>query len=472
MSNSSPQMGRVRRIHFVGIGGVGMSGIAEVLLTQGYEISGSDLHESKIIQRLSQLGANIYLSHSGEWVKDADVVVVSSAIDPSNPEVSTAKELDIPIIPRAEMLAELMRFQYGIAVAGTHGKTTTTSLLAHLLATAGLDPTYVIGGVLNHLGSNAYLGKGKFLVAEADESDASFLYLKPMMAVVTNINKDHLHTYGGDVNQLSQAFKTFIQQLPFYGLVVMCLDDLGVQALLPAVTRPFLTYGFHPEAMFRATDYACQAGMSLFKVMRPSGEALEVRLALAGQHNVQNALATIAIATELGISDEIIYQALNSFQGVNRRFQQYGEFKTEQGKFLLVDDYGHHPRELASTIQAARDVWPERRLVMVFQPHRYSRTQDLFQEFIEILSTVDQLILLDIYAAGETPILGISGKSLAEQLRQQSSNKEAIVFLEDDNNLADILLHTVRDQDIVLTQGAGTIGKLVAKLVEQDLKHA
>ncbi len=456
-------MGRIRHIHFVGIGGAGMGGIAEVLLTQGYQISGSDLNENTVTKRLQKLGAQILKGHQESYVQGADVVVRSTAIAEDNPEIIAAKQQRIPIVPRALMLAELMRFRYGIAVAGTHGKTTTTSLVASLLAEGGLDPTFVIGGLLNSAGTNARLGASRYLVAEADESDASFLYLQPMIGIVTNIDVDHMDTYHGDIAQLHQAFIEFLHHLPFYGLAVLCLDDPGVRDIIPALSRPLVTYGFSEQADIRAINFKQQGVRNYFTVVRANKPDLSISLNLAGQHNVLNALAAIAVATELGIGDAAITTALNQFSGVGRRFQIYDNFKIAGQEILLVDDYGHHPREIMVTVQAIRAAWPDRRLVMAYQPHRYTRTRDLFEDFASVLSEVDVLLLLEIYSAGEQPIAGADGRSLCRNIRQRG--KVDPIFVEKPQDLLAALENVVQPGDIVLTQGAGDIGGFTAKLV-------
>lgn len=458
---------RIRRIHFVGIGGAGMGGIAEVLLNLGYDVSGSDLRENAVTRRLSRLGAEVRVGHESGHVTGCDVVVVSSAVNEENPEVIAARESRIPVVPRAEMLAELMRFRYGIAVAGTHGKTTTTSLTASLLAEEGLDPTFVIGGLLNSAGSHARLGEGRYLVAEADESDASFLYLAPMMAVVTNIDADHMSTYHGDFDNLRQAFLEFLHHLPFYGLAVMCLDDPVVRDLLPDVSKPVLTYGLESEdADIRGIDLEQKGSHTHFRVVRKGHEGeLAITLNMPGEHNALNALAAIAVATELEVSDAAIQNALASFEGIGRRFQVYGELETTAGSVLLVDDYGHHPREVAATIVAARKAWPERRLVLAFQPHRYSRTRDLFEDFVKELSEVDVLLLLEVYPAGEQPQGGDDGRALCRAIRTRGQLDP--VFVEDISELASTLQGVLRNGDVLLTLGAGSIGGAAAELPDQ-----
>lgn len=456
-------MSRIRRIHFVGIGGTGMSGIAEVLLNLGYEVSGSDLGENASTRRLAGLGARIYKGHEPDHVSNAEVLVVSTAIDRSNVEIEAARELKIPIISRAEMLAELMRFRFGIAVAGTHGKTTTTSLVASVLAEAGLDPTFVIGGRLNSAGTNAQLGGGSFLVAEADESDASFLYLQPMMAVVTNIDRDHMETYSGDFDVLKKTFIDFLHHLPFYGMAVLCLEDEGVRQVLPSITKPYRTYGFSAEADVVAFDLKQEGMKSVFSVKRRGiDKNLNIVLSLPGKHNVLNALAVISIATELGVADEKIQSALLSFKGIGRRFQLNGDIVLADARVTLVDDYGHHPREIEATLDSARQAYPGRRLVVVFQPHRFTRTRDLFEDFVQILSQADCLILSEVYAAGEKPISGADGRSLSRAVRMRG--KIDPIFLEDISQLSALLAPILLDGDVVLTLGAGSIGQVAAEL--------
>ncbi len=464
MPHVSYAMGRVRRIHFVGIGGVGMSGIAEVLLNLGYEVTGSDLRVSAATERLAAQGARIWIGHDAKHVESADAVVVSSAIDPANAELLAAKKARIPVVPRAEMLAELMRFRFGIAVAGTHGKTTTTSLVASLLAEGGLDPTFVIGGRLNSAASNARLGGGRYLVAEADESDASFLFLQPMMAVVTNIDADHMGTYDGDFARLRNAFIEFLHHVPFYGLVVLCIDDPVVRAIVPEVTRPVRTYGMSEDADLRAVDVRQQGTRTHFTLVSGS-DRHELALNLPGRHNVLNALAAIAIARELGVDYAVIARALRDFQGIGRRFQLHGELEIGAKRVLLVDDYGHHPQELAVTLEAAREGWPDRRLVVVFQPHRYTRTRDLFEDFARVLASVDVLIVTEVYPAGEAPIAGADGRSLCGAIRARGQVNP--VFVETLDELAQVLPDLLEDGDLVLTMGAGNIGTVAPRLREQ-----
>ncbi|MDH5324298.1 MAG: UDP-N-acetylmuramate--L-alanine ligase [Gammaproteobacteria bacterium] len=459
------KMGTVQRIHFVGIGGVGMSGIAEVLLNLGYEVSGSDMKQSAAVKRLTDLGARVAVGHTAENIDGSDVVVVSTAIDTENPEVQAARDQRVPIIRRAEMLAELMRFRFGIAIAGTHGKTTTTSLVSSVLAGAGLDPTFVIGGKLNSAGSHAKLGAGKYIVAEADESDASFLYLQPMIAVVTNVDADHMQTYGGDFARLKQAFLEFLHHVPFYGLVVACVDDPVVRELLPEISKPVVTYGFSEDADIRAQQWQCRDVQCEFKACMPDGEAIDVKLNMPGQHNVLNALAAIAVAKELGVSSQDIAKVMAEFQGIGRRFQVYGDVATKAGSIVLVDDYGHHPREVAATIQAARDSWPQRRLVLVFQPHRFSRTRDLFEDFTEALSKVDVLLVTEVFAAGEDVISGADGRTLCRSIRSRGQVEP--IFVEDVENVPDALNDVLNEGDVLLTCGAGSIGALAAKLPEK-----
>lgn len=462
-ARGEPGMGRIKRIHFVGIGGVGMSGIAEVLLNLGYEVSGSDIAENATTRRLVENGAKVKLGHAAEHVSGSDVVVISSAVREDNPEVRQARELRIPVVPRAEMLAELMRFRFGIAVAGTHGKTTTTSLIASLLAEGGLDPTFVIGGRLNSAGSNARLGEGRYLVAEADESDASFMHLQPMMAVVTNIDADHMETYGGDFQKLRQTFVEFLHHLPFYGLAVVCIEDSEVRNILADVTRPVVTYGLSDAADIWATDIRQTAFSTHFNVSRKDcPDWLDITLNMPGRHNVLNALAGIAVAHEVGVDDAAIVSALHSFQGIGRRFQSYGEITTAHGKVLHIDDYGHHPREVAATIKAIRDGWPDKRLVLAFQPHRYSRTRDLFEDFAMVLSEVDALVLLEVYPAGEEPIAGADGRSLSRAIRLRGHVEP--VFVESIEQLPETLNGVLQDGDLLLTLGAGSIGAMAGKL--------
>ena len=459
-------LGNIERIHFVGIGGTGMSGIAEVLSNLGYKVSGSDIKASTVTQRLSDLGVAITIGHKRENVTNVDVVVASTAIGRSNEEIDQAYLNRIPVIPRAEMLAELMRFRFGIAVAGTHGKTTTTSLTASMLAEGGLDPTFVIGGRLNSAGSNAKLGLGNYLVAEADESDASFLYLQPMMAVVTNIDQDHMETYQNSYQRLKDTFVEFLHHLPFYGLAVMCLDDEGVREILPQISKPVITYGVHEDADIRAVEIKQDGMHTSFKVIRRGGgyPPLHVTLNMPGWHNMLNSLAAIAVATRLAVADDAIIKSLGAFKGVGRRFQIQGDLPIEGGKLTLVDDYGHHPREIAATLEALRQAWPDRRSVIVFQPHRYTRTRDLFEDFVQVLSTVDVLILLDVYPAGEAIIAGADGRALSRAIRMRGQVDP--VFVDVLQELPKILSGIVRPNDVILTMGAGNVGQIATQLPE------
>ncbi len=457
---------RIERIHFVGIGGSGMGGIAEVLINLGYPVSGSDLASNAVTARLAEMGATIWLGHAAEHVGGASVVVVSSAVSSDNPELVAARTQRIPVIPRAEMLAELMRFRESIAVAGTHGKTTTTSLIASALAEGGLDPTFVIGGRLNSTASHSRLGHSRYLVAEADESDASFLYLQPMMAVVTNIDADHLSTYGGDYGRLRTVFVEFLHHLPFYGPAVLCLDDPGVRTILPQIARPTVTYGIDTDADIRATEIAYQGTRSRFRVQfRDRDEPLDIDLNMPGKHNILNALATISVARQLDITDQAMQRALREFQGVGRRFQIAGEFPIARGQVLLVDDYGHHPTEVAATLEAVKKAWPERRNVLVFQPHRYTRTRDLFEDFTQVLSEVDVLVMLEVYPANEAPIAGADARALCRAIR--SRGKVDPVFVENPADLYEVLMNLVADNDVIVTQGAGNVGLLSTQLVRQ-----
>ncbi len=445
-----------------------MSGIAEVLLNLGYRISGSDLYENPATERLRASGADIHVGHDAAFVRDSDVVVVSSAVEPANPEVRAARAAKIPVIPRAEMLGELMRFRQGIAVAGTHGKTTTTSLIANVLARGGLDPTFVVGGRVNSVGTNAVLGRGEYLVAEADESDASFLHLQPVIAVVTNIDADHMATYGGDFEALKRTFVQFLHNLPFYGLAVMCVDDPVVREIIGEVRKPFLTYGIDTDADLRAFDLR-QDGMRMhFKVRRAdSDQAWEFELALPGRHNVLNAVAAIAVGHKVGVDHHDIAAALAEFQGIDRRFQVRGELPVDGGAALVVDDYGHHPREIAATIDAVRGCWPDRRLVVVFQPHRYTRTRDLLDDFSQVLAEQDPLIVTEVYAAGEAPVSGADGRALCRAIRARGRNEP--VFVAELADLPGALSSIVQDGDIVLTLGAGDIGQASQRLVDTGL---
>jgi len=456
---------KVKRIHFVGIGGAGMSGIAEVLANQGFEVSGSDLNESATTRRLAGLGVRIAIGHAADNVKAADAVVVSTAVKADNPEVVAARERHVPIVPRAQMLAELMRFQQGIAIAGTHGKTTTTSLVASCLAEGGLDPTFVIGGRLNSAGANARLGQGEFLVAEADESDASFLFLSPVVSVVTNIDADHMETYGHDFSRLKQAFVDFLNRLPFYGVAVLCHDDPNVREIMPRITKQVVTYGIDAEANFRAENIVAEDGRMRFTCVRRNGSTgrMDVTLNLPGLHNVLNALATIAVASEVGVSDAAIVKALGEFKGVGRRFQRYGEIALPSGgAFTLIDDYGHHPVEMAATLAAARGAFPGRRIVLAFQPHRYTRTRDCFEDFVKVLSGVDGLLLAEVYAAGEAPIVAADGRTLARAIRV--AGKVEPVFVEDIAAMPETIMTAAQAGDVVITMGAGSIGAVPGKV--------
>ena len=465
-----PQMHKVHRIHFVGIGGAGMNGIAEVLANEGYEVTGSDIMASSTTKHLESKGIKVFIGHDSKNVEHASVVVISSAIKKNNPEWIRAIELRIPVVRRAEMLAELMRYRFGIAVAGTHGKTTTTSLISSIYAQAGRDPTFVIGGLLNSAGVNARLGTGRYLIAEADESDASFLHLQPMMSVVTNIEEDHMDTYGGDFAKLKATFIEFLHNLPFYGVAVVCNDDPVIRELLPQIGRSVITYGAREDSDVRVFDFKQHTDSSTFKVKRKDGSVLDIKLTIPGFHMALNAAAAIAVATESEIDDKSIIDALGSFQGVGRRFEQYGEFETGNGKVMLVDDYGHHPSEVRATINAVRAGWPDRRLVMIFQPHRYTRTRDCFEDFIDVLGLVDELILLDVYPAGEDPIVGADGRSLCRSIRLRGRVEPYFVSSADEvpQTVADV----IKDGDILLTQGAGNVGKLAKVLAEYKLDIA
>lgn len=451
---------KVKHIHFVGIGGSGMSGIAEVLLTLGYQVSGSDIADNAITQRMKQLGATVYLGHDGSHSTNANAVVVSSAVNSDNPEIVAARARNIPVVPRAMMLAELMRLRQGIAVAGTHGKTTTTSLIASVLAKGGFDPTFVIGGKLNSSGTNAKLGTGEFIVVEADESDASFLYLQPILAVITNIDADHMETYGHDFSKLKQAFVDFVEHLPFYGMVIVCADDANIRDILPSISKPVTTYGFADDAQIRAVNVRHQDGKMRFTALcRQNGQPrdLDIILNLPGQHNVQNALAAIAVGLEVGVTDDAIVSALGEFEGVGRRFQRYGEISLAgSGTFTLIDDYGHHPIEILATVNAVRGAFPGRRLLLAFQPHRYTRTRDLFEDFIKVLSGVDVLLLAEVYAAGEAPIVAADGRALAHALRVAGQSK--VLFVEQIQDMPQAILNMAQAGDVIVTMGAGSIG--------------
>lgn len=456
---------KVKHLHFVGIGGSGMSGIAEVLLNLGYVISGSDLSSNLASQRLAALGAKVTLGHDANNIQGADAVVISTAVKEDNPEVIAAREKHIPIVPRAVMLAELMRLKSGIAIAGTHGKTTTTSLVASILAEGGLDPTFVIGGRLNSAGANAKLGAGDFIVVEADESDASFLNLLPVIEVITNIDADHMETYDHDFNKLKHAFVEFTQRLPFYGIAILCIDDAHVREIIPAISKPILTYGFHADAQVRATDARAVGGEMQFTVVQDTYPPMSVSLNQPGMHNVQNACAAIAIARELGIADSATQKALREFTGVGRRFTRYGEVALSSGgHFALVDDYGHHPVEMAATLAAARGAFPGRRLVLAFQPHRYTRTRDLFEDFVRVMATADVIVLAEVYAAGEAPIVAADGRSLARALRV--AGKVEPVFVEDISEMPETLTHLLHKDDVLIVMGAGSISGVPAKLAQ------
>ena len=470
------RMRRIHSVHFVGIGGSGMSGIAEVMLSLGYAVQGSDLKQNKQTRRLEDQGATVFIGHAAENIRDADAVVVSSAVDETNPEVAAAREQFMPVVSRAEMLAELMRFRYSIAVAGTHGKTTTTSLVASIMAEGGLDPTFVIGGRLKSANANARLGQGEYLVAEADESDASFVHLKPMLAVVTNIDADHMSTYDGDIEKLKSGFIEFLHNLPFYGLAVVCADDPGVNDILTDIGRSVTTYGTHEEADIRAVNIEFNENTTEFDVIRSSKaeeslgdtqsvyQFLHVKLRLPGIHNVRNSLAAIAVADELLIGDQAVVTALEKFEGIDRRFQILGDVQTQNGTVTIVDDYGHHPTEIAATLAAAKSGYPDRRVVLVFQPHRYTRTRDLLDDFATVLSEADALVLLDVYAAGEDPIAGADGRSMARAIRTRGAVEP--VFVESLDDLAQVLEGVLEDGDLVLTMGAGDISVYAHSLPE------
>jgi UDP-N-acetylmuramate--alanine ligase len=459
------RMRRIQCIHLVGVGGSGMSGIAEVLVNLGYQVQGSDLKANAVTEHLARLGVRIFIGHNAAHIGNADVVVASSAVGRANPEVAAALAKRTPVVPRAEMLGELMRFRYSIAVAGTHGKTTTTSLVASVLAEGGLDPTFVIGGRLKSAGSNARLGAGRYLVAEADESDASFMHLQPMIAIVTNIDNDHLATHDGDFARLRQSFIDFLHNLPFYGLAVLCADDEHVRGMLESVGRPFVTYGLGASAPadIRATDIERLGVQSRYQVLRPGREPLLITLNLPGRHNVLNSLAAVAVATELEIADSAIQRACANFQGIDRRLQQLGEVEWSGGRALVVDDYGHHPTEVTATLEAVRQGWPERRLVLVFQPHRYTRTRDLLDDFGRALSGCDVLLVTEVYAAGEAPIAGADGRAICRAVRSRGVVEP--VFVERVETLPEALRAVLHDGDLVLTMGAGNIGA-----VAHDLK--
>jgi UDP-N-acetylmuramate--alanine ligase len=458
----------VKHIHFVGIGGAGMSGIAEILHNLGYTVSGSDQARSATTRRLASLGIRIAEGHDGANIAGAEAVVTSTAVKGDNPEVMAARAKRVPVVPRAVMLAELMRLKQGIAIAGTHGKTTTTSLVTSVLAEAGLDPTFVIGGRLNAAGANSRLGKGDYIVVEADESDASFLNLMPVMAVVTNIDADHMDTYGHDVTRLKHAFVEFIHRMPFYGAAIVCTDDAGVRSIVPMISRPLVSYGFGADAMVRAVDIEADAGTMRFTVQRRNGVRmpdLRVTLNLPGDHNVLNALAAIAVATELELPDAPVVKGLAEFHGVDRRFERYGEQPVQGGgSFTLIDDYGHHPVEMAATLAAARGAFPGRRLVLAFQPHRYTRTRDCFEDFVKVIGSADAVLLAEVYPAGEPPIVAADGRALARALRV--AGKVDPVFVDDIADMPQTIVEQVRDGDVVISMGAGSIGHVPAQLRE------
>ena len=463
-----PEMRRVKRIHFVGIGGAGMCGIAEVLLNLGYQIAGSDMKAGDSTRHLERLGATVFIGHIAENIRDADVVVASSAVKETNPEIAAARAARIPVVRRAEMLAELMRYRHGVAIAGTHGKTTTTTMIATIFAEAELDPTFVIGGLVNSIGSNVRLGESRYLIAEADESDASFLHLQPLVAVVTNIEADHMDTYGGDFSRLKRTFIEFLHNLPFYGVAVLCIDDPVVRELIPSISRSVLTYGFSDDADFRIVDWQKNGMQSQFKIQRRDRPELAIELSIPGRHNVLNATAAAAVASDEGIDDKFIGAGLTRYQGVGRRFQLYGELPVRDGSVLLIDDYGHHPTEVAATIGGVRQAWPGRRLVMVYQPHRYTRTRDLYEDFSAVLSNVDALLMLDVYSAGEEPIAGADSRSLCRSIR--SRGKVEPLFVEKLDDIKEVLKGVLRPGDVVLTQGAGNIGAIAAELAATDLR--
>ena len=464
----------IRHIHFVGIGGAGMSGIAEVLLNLGYRISGSDLGDSAVTRRLIELGARVHQGHDAAYIEGADCIVTSTAVKADNPEVLAARARLIPVVPRAVMLAELMRMKKGIAIAGTHGKTTTTSLVASVLAAADFDPTFVIGGKLNSAGANARLGSGDYIVVEADESDASFLKLLPVLAVVTNIDADHMETYGHDFGKLKDAFVEFLHHMPFYGAAVVCVDDANIRELLPRIERPITSYGVSEDAQVRATDIRAVDGQMHFRVTRRNGiqlPDLEVVLNLPGHHNVLNALAAIAVAVELGVPDAALLEALAQFKGVGRRFQRYGEVALPSGgQATVIDDYGHHPVEMAATLAAARGAFPQRRLLLAFQPHRYSRTRDCFEDFVKVMGRADAVLLAEVYAAGEAPVVAADGRALARALRV--AGKVEPVFVDQIADMPQALLDNARDGDVLLCMGAGTIGAVPAQLVALAAEQA
>jgi UDP-N-acetylmuramate--alanine ligase len=461
-------MQKIKNIHFIGIGGSGMNGIAEVLLNLGYNVSGSDLTENASAKRLAKLGAKIFIGHKTENLAHADIVVVSTAIKEDNPELIAAYKQQIPVLPRAQMLAELMRFHQGIAIAGTHGKTTTTSIISSIFIEANFDPTFVIGGVLNGLGANAKLGSGKYFIAEADESDASFLRLQPIMSVVTNIDADHMQTYDNDFTKLRAAFISFLQNLPFYGLAIVCNEDPVIRELLPKIGRPTITYGFTEDCDIWAENCTQQGMTCGFTVHRKNAPLLNVTLNLPGKHNILNTLAAIAVATECDIPDSAILTALANFKGVGRRLQFYGDLQIDNKKVAVFDDYGHHPNEIKATLKAMQEAWPQKRIVLAFQPHRYTRVQSLFDDFAEVLSSADLLLLLEIYSAGEKPLSGISGRALANNIRKRG--KTDPVFIESTSDLIEMLPNVLHDNDVLILQGAGNIGAVAGQLREKYLK--
>ncbi len=461
---------RIKQVHFVGIGGSGMGGIAEVMVNLGYKVCGSDIQANVMTQKLKELGATVYFEHAANNIKGADVVVMSSAVKDDNPEIIAAKEQRIPIVPRAEMLAELMRFRYGIAIAGTHGKTTTTSLVASILTSANMDPTFIVGGRINSFASHSKLGAGQYLVAEADESDASFLHLQPIMSVVTNIDSDHLSAYDSDFNKLQDTFVEFIHHLPFYGMTVLCIDNETIRELLPRISRPYLTYGFSEDADYQITDVEMTGTKTNFKLKNHENKlCITLKLNLPGLHNVLNAVAATIIALQLDVHEKYIQQALENFQGIARRFQLYPDISINGGKIKLVDDYGHHPTELAATIQAARDAFPKQRLVVLFQPHRYSRTRDLFDDFVRVLNEVDALILCEVYAANEDPIVGADSAALCRALRARG--KLDPILVKDLSEIENTLEHVIHDNDVLLTLGAGNVGSIAPALQESFAIH-
>lgn len=464
-----PEMRRIKHIHFVGIGGAGMCGIAEVLFNQGYGVSGSDIKQSQVTQRLSQLGMSIFIGHNADNIKNADVIVVSSAIDKNNPEIKSALQARLPVVRRADMLGELMRYRHSIAVAGAHGKTTTTSLLTMMLTEAGFDPTYVIGGKLNASGKNASLGNSRYLVAEADESDASFLSLRPMACIVTNIDEDHMATYENSFDKLKQAYIQFLHNMPFYGLAVVCGDDDELYQMIDEIARPVLTFGLKPHNDVQATDLQVDGTRTHFTVLRKDKQPLKITLNIPGLHNVYNALGAIAMASDEGVSDDAIVRAVGKFAGVGRRFEQQAQVALGDGDVLLIDDYGHHPTEVLATIATARQSYPNRRLVMMFQPHRYSRTRDCFNDFVAVLSQVDKLILLDVYGAGEEPIKGATSDDLARSIRERGQVEPIVLNVDDKTQIKQVLQAGLKANDLLITQGAGNVGQLCLELKENGV---